>query len=345
VRGDAVPFPSSSRRGGAKRRGGLAALLLVALITDAPAQTASTGSAQAYPSRPVRLIVPFPPGGSTDILSRALAQKLSEGLSQPVVIDNRPGAGGSIGSEAAAKAAPDGYTLVMGQLGPLAVSPAIYKNLPYDPVKSFAPVSLMAMVPSVLVVNPQVPAASASDLIAYARANPGKLTYGSAGSGSTSHLTTEYFKLATGTDILHVPYKGVGPMLTDLISGQLSMGINGAPAVMPHVNSGRLRALAVTGSTRLPSLPQIPTLIESGVKGFDASGWYGILAPAGTAREIVMKLNAEIRRIMQTPELRARLDNEGAIPAAGSPEEFAAFIVSEIARWGAVLKRAGIEAQ
>src|SRR6267143_597860 len=296
------------RRGGAKRRGGLAALLLAALFaTAASAQTASTGSAQTYPSRPVRLIVPFPPGGSTDILSRALGQKLAEGLGQPVVIDNRPGAGGSIGSEAAAKAAPDGYTLMMGQLGP--------------------------------------PAASAAELIAYARTNPGKLTYGSAGSGSTSHLTTEYFKLATGTDILHVPYKGVGPMLTDLISGQLSMGINGAPAVMPHVNSGRLRALAVTGLTRLPSLPQIPTLDESGVKGFDASGWYGILVPAGTPGAIVAKLNAEIRRIMQTPDLRARLDNEGAIPAAGSSEEFAAFIVTEIARWGAVLKRAGIEAQ
>ncbi len=342
MRAGALPFPSSSRRGGAKRRGGLAALLLAALITAAHAQTSPV---QTYPSRPVRLIVPFPPGGSTDILSRALAHKLAEGLGQALVIDNRPGAGGSIGSEAAAKAAPDGYTLLMGQLGPLAVSPAIYKNLPYDPVKSFAPVSLMAIVPSVLVVNPRVPAASAAELIAYARANPGKLAYGSAGSGSTSHLTTEYFKLATGTDILHVSYKGVGPMLTDLISGQLSMGINGAPAVMPHVNSGRLRALAVTGLTRLPSLPQIPTLDESGVKGFDASGWYGILAPAGTPREIVAKLNAEIRRIMQTPDLRARLDNEGAIPAAGSPEEFAAFIVTEIARWGAVLKRAGIEAQ
>ena len=319
----------------------LSAALALLLATASAAED----RAQPYPSRPIRLVVPFPPGGSTDILSRALGQKLAEGLGQPVVIDNRPGAGGSIGSEAAAKAAPDGYTLVMGQLGPLAVSPAIYRNLPYDPVKSFAPVSLMAIVPSVLVVNPQVPAASAAELIAYARANPGKLTYGSAGSGSTSHLTTEYFKLATGTDILHVPYKGVGPMLTDLISGQLSMGINGAPAVMPHVNSGRLRALAVTGLTRLPSLPQIPTLDESGVKGFDASGWYGILAPAGTPGAIVAKLNAEIRRIMQTPDLRARLDNEGAIPAAGSSEEFAAFIVAEIARWGAVLKRAGIEAQ
>jgi len=323
----------------------MARFLSAALALLLATASAAEDRAQPYPSRPIRLVVPFPPGGSTDILSRALGQKLAEGLGQPVVIDNRPGAGGSIGSEAAAKAAPDGYTLVMGQLGPLAVSPAIYKNLPYDPVKSFAPVSLMAIVPSVLVVNPQVPAASAAELIAYARANPGKLTYGSAGSGSTSHLTTEYFKLATGTDILHVPYKGVGPMLTDLISGQLSMGINGAPAVMAHVNSGRLRALAVTGLTRLPSLPQIPTLDQSGVKGFDASGWYGIVAPAGTPGAIVAKLNAEIRRIMQTPDLRARLDNEGAIPAAGSPEEFGAFIASEIARWAAVLKRAGIEAQ
>ena len=301
--------------------------------------------AQTYPTHPLRLIVPFPPGGSTDILARALSQKLAEGLAQPVVIDNRPGAGGSIGAEAAAKAAPDGYTLMMGHLGTLAVNAAIYKKLPYDPVKSFAPVCLMAIVPSVLVVNPLLPISSTAELIAYAKANPGKLAYGSAGSGSTSHLTTEYFKLATGTDILHVPYKGVGPMLTDLVSGQLSMGLNGAPAVMPHVNSGRLRALAVSSLTRLPSLPNIPTLAESGVPGFEANGWYGIVAPAGTPREIVARLNAEIRRIVATPELRARLDAEGAIPAADSPEAFAAFIASEIARWGAVLKRAGIEPQ
>jgi tripartite-type tricarboxylate transporter receptor subunit TctC len=320
------------------RRSGPAVFLLATLV-------AALAHAQPYPSRPIHLVVPFPPGGSTDILARALALKLAEGFAQAVIIDNRPGAGGSIGSEAAAKAAPDGYTLLMAQLGPLAVSPAIYKNLAYDPVKSFAPVSRMAIVPSVLVVNPNVPVASAAELIAYARANPGKLTYGSAGSGSTSHLTTEYFKLETGTDILHVPYKGVGPMLTDLISGQLSMGINGAPAVMGHVNSGRLRALAVTGSKRLPSLPQIPTLDEAGVKGFDASGWYGIVAPAGTPAEIVQRLNAEIVRIMQTPELRARLDAEGAIPAAGPPAEFGAFIAAEIARWGALLKRAGIEPQ
>jgi tripartite-type tricarboxylate transporter receptor subunit TctC len=233
----------------------------------------------------------------------------------------------------------------MGHLGTLAVNPSIYRKLPYDPQKSFSPVCLMAIVPSVLVVNPSLPVSSAAELIAYAKAHPGKLAYGSAGSGSASHLTTEYFKLATGTDILHVPYKGVGPMLTDLVSGQLSMGLNGAPAVMPHVNSGRLKALAVSSLTRLPSLPNIPTLDESGVKGFEANGWYGIVAPAGAAREIVAKLNAEIRRALDTSELRTRLDAEGAIPAAGTPGAFAAFISSEIARWGEVLKKAGIEPQ
>jgi tripartite-type tricarboxylate transporter receptor subunit TctC len=306
---------------------------------------AAGAQAQSYPSKPLRLIVPFPPGGSTDILARALGQKLSEGLAQPIVIDNRPGAGGSIGAEAAARAAPDGYTIMMGHLGTLAVNLSIYKTLPYHPLKSFAPVCLMAIVPSVLVVNNALPVKSAAELIAYAKANPGKLAYGSAGSGSTSHLTTEYFKLATGTDILHVPYKGVGPMLTDLVSGQLSMGLNGAPAVMPHVTSGRLRALAVSSLTRLPSLPNVPTLDESGVKGFEANGWYGIVAPAGTPGEILRYLNSEVRRAMATPELRARLDAEGAIPAGGMPEEFGDLIASEIVRWSAVLKKAGIEPQ
>jgi tripartite-type tricarboxylate transporter receptor subunit TctC len=309
---------------------------------------ASAAQAQ-YPARPLKMIVPFPPGGSTDILARALATKLAQDLSQPVVIDNRPGAGGSIGAEAAAKAAPDGYTIMMGHLGTLAVNVGIYKNLPYDPVKSFAPVCLMAIVPSVLVVNPSLPVANVAELIAYAKKNPGKLTYGSAGLGSTSNLTTEYFKLATGTDILHIPYKGIGPMLTDLISGQISMGLNGAPAVMGHVGSGRLRALAVSSLVRLPSLPDVPTLDESGaqsgLKGFEANGWYGIVAPAGTPPAILRRLNSEVRRAMGSSELRARLDAEGAIPAGGTPEEFGAFIASEIRRWGAVLKKAGIEPQ
>jgi tripartite-type tricarboxylate transporter receptor subunit TctC len=306
---------------------------------------ASIAHAQGYPSHPLRLIVPFPPGGSTDILARALAQKLSEGLAQPVVIDNRPGAGGSIGADAAAKSAADGYTIMMGHLGTLAVNAAMYKKLPYDPVKSFAPVSLMAIVPSVLVVNNALPVRSVAELIAYSKKHPGTLAYGSAGNGSTSHLTTEYFKLATGIDALHVPYKGVGPMLTDLVSGQISMGLNGAPAVMPHVTSGRLRALAVSSLTRLPSLPDIPTLDEAGVKGFEANGWYGIVAPAGTPSAVILRLNGEIRRALDTPELRRRLDAEGAIPASGTPEAFAAFIASEIARWGAVVRRARIEPQ
>ncbi|HEY6863660.1 MAG TPA: tripartite tricarboxylate transporter substrate-binding protein, partial [Burkholderiales bacterium] len=204
----------------------------------------------------------------------------------------------------------------------------------------------MALVPSVLVVNPRVlDVKSAQELIAFARAHPGKLTYGSAGLGSTSHLTTEYFKLATGTDILHVPYKGVGPVMTDLVGGQISMGLNGAPAVMPYVSQGRLRALAVSSAKRLEALPDLPTLAESGVPGFDANGWYGIVAPAGTPRVAVDRLNAEVRSSVATPELKKRLDTEGAIAAAGTPEEFGAFIVSEIERWGAVLRKAGIQPQ
>jgi len=320
------------------------ALLFGAAQAASPDASPTPGPA-GYPARPIRLIVPFPPGGSTDILARALGEKLAQGLAQPVVVDNRPGAGGSIGAEAVARAAADGYTLMMGHLGTLAVNPAIYKNLPYDPVKSFAPVSLMAIVPSVLVVNPSLPVTSAGELVAYAKAHPGKLAYGSAGNGSTSHLTTEYFKLVTGIDVLHVPYKGVGPMLTDLVSGQLSMGLNGAPAVMAHVNSGRLRALAVTSLKRLEALPQVPTLDEAGVRGFDASGWYGVVAPAGTPQAIIARLNAEIGRAMQTLELRTRLDSEGALPAPGTPEAFGAFIRAEIARWAEVLKRAGVQQQ
>src|SRR5262249_26759866 len=286
---------------------------IAALVFAAQAASQDSSAARGpsgYPSRPIRLIVPFPPGGSTDILARALGEKLAQGLGQPVVIDNRPGAAGSIGAEAAARATPDGHTLMMGHLGTLAVNPAIYKSLPYDPVKSFSPVSLMAIVPSVLVVNPSLPVASAAELIAYAKAHPGKLAYGSAGNGSTSHLTTEHFKLATRTDNLHVPYKGVGPMLTDLVSGQLSVGLNGAPSVMQHINAGRLRALAVTSLKRLEALPQVPTLDEAGVRGFDASGWYGVVAPAGTPQAIIARLNGEIARAIQTPELRSRLEAE-----------------------------------
>jgi tripartite-type tricarboxylate transporter receptor subunit TctC len=243
-----------------------------------------------------------------------------------------------------AAAAPDGYTLLAVSPSHV-INPALHAKKTYDPLKDFETITVMANTHQVIVAHPSTPASNLKELIDYAKKNPGKLTYGSAGLGSTSHLTTEYFKLATGTDILHVPYKGVGPMLTDLVSGQIMMGLNGAPAVMPHVNAGRLRALAVSGIRRIEALPQLPTLDESGVKGFDASGWYGVVAPAGTPRAAIERLNAEIRRIVGTPELRARFDAEGASAAPGTPEEFGAFIASEIERWGAVLKKAGIEPQ
>ncbi len=300
--------------------------------------------AQSYPAKPIRLIIPFPPGGSTDILGRSLAQKLSEAWGQQVIVDNRGGAGGTIGADLAAKAPADGYTLLMGHIGTLAVNVALYPRLSYDPVKDFTPVSLVALVPNVLVVHPSLPAKTVADLVAYARANPGKLNYSSGGNGSAAHLAVEYFKLQTKTDIVHVPYKGTGPSVTDLIAGQVSMTMTGAPAVMPHVQSGRIRALGVSSPQRIPALAQIPTVAESGVPGFDATQWYGVVAPAGTPRDIVAKLNAEIRKIMQSKEMLERLNTEGAISAAGTPEQFDAYIKSEIARWGAVVRAAGMKA-
>jgi tripartite-type tricarboxylate transporter receptor subunit TctC len=225
--------------------------------------------ASSYPTKPIRLIVPFPPGGSTDILGRALGQKLSEAWGQQVVVDNRPGAGGSIGADLVAKAPPDGYTLLMGHIGTLAVNPALYPKLAYDPLKDFAPVSLVAIVPNVLVVNPAVPAKNVAELVAYARANPGKLTYSSGGNGSAAHLAMEYFKLQTKTDIVHVPYKGTAPSITDLLGGQVTMTMTGAPAVMSHVQGGKLRALGVSSPTRLDALPQIPPIADT-IPGFEA---------------------------------------------------------------------------
>lgn len=300
--------------------------------------------AQQYPSKPVRLVVPFPPGGSTDILGRALAQKLSESWGQPFIVDNRPGAGGTIGADQAAKAPADGYTLLMAHIGTLAVAPALYPKLPYDPVRDFAPVSMVAIVPNVLVVNPSVPAQSVAELVAYARANPGRLNYSSGGNGSAAHLAMEYFKLRTGTDIVHIPYKGTAPAVTDLIAGQVSLTMTGAPVVMPQVQAGKLRALGVSSPRRLEAFPQVPPIAESGVPGFDATQWYGVVAPAGTPREVVAKLNAEINRVMQSDELRRRLLAEGAIAAPDTPEAFAAFIRDELKRWGAVVKATGMQA-
>ena len=300
--------------------------------------------AQPYPAKPIHLIVPFTPGGTTDIMARTLGQKWTEAWGRQVIIDNRPGAGGTVGVEAAAKSPPDGYTVLVGHIGTLAVNPALYPKLPYDPLKSFTPVMQISIVPSVLVVHPSVPANSVAELVSLLKANPGKLNYSSAGGGSAAHLSMEYFRLQTGTEIVHVPYKGTAPSLTDLVGGQVSMTMTGAPAVMPHVQAGRLRALGVSSPWRVDALPGIPTIAESGSPGFDATQWYGILVPAGTPRDIVLKLNAESRRIMQSKEVQQRLRNEGAIAASGTPEEFAAHIKSEIARWGEVVRKAGMKA-
>jgi tripartite-type tricarboxylate transporter receptor subunit TctC len=315
----------------------LAGLVLTAAWAPLPA------AAQGYPTRSIRIVVPFPPGGSTDILARALGQKLTEAWSQQIVVDNRPGAGGSIGAEAAAKAPADGYTLLMAHIGTLAVNPSLYPRLGYDAAKDFAPVALVAIVPNVLVVHPSVPAKSVAELIEYARRNPGKLDYSSGGNGSAAHLAMEYFKLQTKTDLVHVPYKGTVPAVTDVIGGQVALTMTGAPAVMPHAQSGKLRALGVSSTTRLDAFPRLPTIAESGVPGFDATQWYGIVAPAGTPKEIVRKLNEAIVAIMGSKDMKERLTSEGAIAATNTPEAFARFIDAERARWGAVVKAAGMK--
>ena len=297
--------------------------------------------AQSYPSKPIRLVVPFTPGGSTDILARLVGQKLGEAFGQQVIIDNRPGAGGNIGVEMVANSPPDGYTLVMGHIGTFGVNPTLYPKLPYDPIKDFAPITLFAKVANMLVVNPVLPVKSVKELIALAKAKPGALNYGSAGNGSAAHLAIEYFKLLTKTDIQHIPYKGTAPMVTDLIAGQISLTITGVPPLLPHVKSGKLRALAVGTGQRLTLLPELPTIAEAGVSGFEATQWYGLLAPAATPREIVMRLNAEIIKALQRPDVRERLASEASQPAGDTPEKFLAFIKAEIARWAPVVRASG----
>jgi tripartite-type tricarboxylate transporter receptor subunit TctC len=300
--------------------------------------------AQNYPSKPIRLVVPFTPGGSSDILGRAIGQKLSESLGQPVVIDNVPGAGGSVGADRVAKAAPDGYTLLMGHIGTLAVNPSIYPKLPYDPVKSFTPVAWVASVPNVLVVHPSVAATSVKEFVALAKANPGRMNYGSGGNGSAAHLATEYLKLQSQIFLVHVPYRGTAPAVTDLVGGQIQLLFTGGPAVLPFVKSGQLRALGVSSSKRLDALPDVPTVAESGYKGFEADQWYGVVAPAGTPREIVLKLNAQINQALESSEIKTRLQSEGAIARPSTPEAFAALIVREIERWKPVVKAGQIKA-
>lgn len=299
--------------------------------------------AQGWPNKPIRLVVPFTPGGSSDILGRAIGQKLAESLGQPVIIDNVPGAGGSVGADKVAKAAPDGYTLLMGHIGTLAVNPAIYPKLPYDPVRDFAPVAWVANVPNVLVVHPKVPAQNLRELVTYAKARPGRLNYGSGGNGSAAHLATEYLKLQTGTFIVHVPYRGAAPAVGDLVVGQTDLLFTGAPALISFIKSGQLRALAVSSKTRLPALPEVPTVAESGYPGFEADQWYGVVAPAGTPADIVRQLNTHINQALSSPELKTRLASEGAIAVPTTPEAYGALIRREIERWKPVVKAGNIQ--
>jgi tripartite-type tricarboxylate transporter receptor subunit TctC len=312
-------------------------LSFLAAATNACAQT-------LYPNKSIRLIVPFTPGGSTDILARAIGQELTKAWGQSVVIDNVPGAGGSIGADKAAKAPADGYTLLMGHIGTLAVNPSLYPKLPYNPVKDFAPVAWVARVPNILVVNSALPVKSVQDLVTYARAKPGQLSYGSGGNGSAANLATEYFKMQTGTAIVHIPYRGTVPAVTDLIGGQIQLVFTGAPAVLGFVKSGQLRALAVSSPKRLDALPDLPTVAESGYKNFEADQWYGVVAPAGTPKDIVQKLNLQINAALNAPELKKRLSAEGALATPDSPEAFGQLIASEIARWQPVISSGRVKA-
>jgi tripartite-type tricarboxylate transporter receptor subunit TctC len=316
----------------------LCTLMSLALLTPlAQAQS-------PYPSKPIRLIVPFTPGGSTDILARSIGQELTKAWGQSVIIDNVPGAGGSIGADKVAKAPADGYTLLMGHIGTLAVNPSLYPKLPYNPVKDFAPVAWVARVPNILVVNSAVPVKSVQDLVAYAKSKPGQLSYGSGGNGSAANLATEYFKMQTGTAIVHIPYRGTAPAVTDLIGGQIQLVFTGAPAVLGHIKSGQLHALAVSSPKRLDAMPDLPTVAESGYKNFEADQWYGVVAPAGTPKDIVQKLNAQINVALNSPELKKRLSAEGAIATPESPEAFGKLIANEIARWQPVISSGRVKA-
>src|SRR3954463_6986963 len=299
--------------------------------------------AQTYPAKPIHPVVPFPPGGGNDTVARAIAQQVGPDLGQPVVIDNRPGAGGSVGAELAAKAPPDGYTLFLAGVGSHAVNPNVHAKLPYDPVKDFAPITLIASAPSVLVVNSSVPASTIAEFTAYARANPGKLNYASNGAGSAAQLAAAMFESMTGVKMVHVPYKGIAPAMTDLLGGEVQLMFGTIVALVPHIQSGKLRALAVTSTKRSALIPQVPTLRESGLPEYEAGSWYGIEAPAGTPHPIIEQLNALIVKALKQPDVAKRLAAEGAEVIGSTPEEFGAHIKSELARVEKVVRAAGIK--
>ena len=315
-------------------------LCLGLLVCAAGVQTAH---AQAFPSGPMRVVVPFPPGGGTDILARQIAQRLNEAWSVPVVVDNRPGANGSIGAAFVAKAPADGHALIVVPSG-FAVNPSIYKSLPFDAVRDFAPVSQLASSPLILCVHPSFPPRSVKELVAFLKARPGQIDFGSSGNGSPPHLATELFKLLTGTRMTHIPYKGAGPATVDLISGQIPIYFMNALSAVPHIRAGRLRALGATSSKRFEGLPEIPSIAEAGVPGYDMTNWYGMLAPGGTPRPVVAKVQTEVARILNLPDLRERLTKEGAAVVASTPEQFALFLRAEIEKAAKIVKASGMTA-
>jgi len=306
---------------------------------------AAGAGAQTYPTKPIRLVVPFPAGGTTDILAREVGQRLSVSLGQSVIVDNRPGAAGNIGSELVAKSAPDGYTLLMATVGTHAINPSLYARMPYDHVKDFTPVVLVAGVPNVLEVTPSLPVYTVADLIKLAKEKPGQINFASSGSGTSIHLSGELFKTMAGVDMTHVPYKGSAPAIADLIGGQVQVMFDNLPSSLPQIKAGKLRAIAVTSAQRAPALPEVPTIAESGLPGFEASSWFGIAAPKDTPAEIVDSVNRQTNAGLADPTIKARLLDMGGMLLTGSPVDFGKLIADETEKWGKVIREAGIRAE
>ncbi len=312
-----------------------------AVVLGAGLLGGTSALAQAYPTKPVTIIVPFAAGGTTDILARIIGQALTAELGQSVVVDNRAGAGGNIGGQAAAKATPDGHTLFMGTVGTHAINASLYKKMPFDPVKDFAPLSRVANVPNLLVANPNQPFKSVKDLIAYAKANPGKVNFGSSGNGSSIHLSGELFKSLAKVDMVHVPYKGSAPAVTDLLGNQIAIMFDNMPSAIQHVRSGKLVPIAVTTAKRSPELPNVPTIAEAGLPGYEATSWFGMFAPAGTPAPVLAQLNKALVKVLNQADVAKKINEQGAETYSETPEQFAAFIQAESAKWGKVVKESG----
>jgi tripartite-type tricarboxylate transporter receptor subunit TctC len=320
---------------------------LVFACAAAVALAAHVGGAcaQAYPTKPVRMIVGFPPGGGTDILARIVAQKLADAWGQQVIVENRPGASATIGANVVAKAAPDGYTLAMGQLTPNAIAPALYPKLPYDALKDFVPITLVGTSPNILVVNPALPAKNLAELVAYAKARPGRLTYASSGPGSLQHIAAELFKSMAGVDLVHIPFKGSGQAVVDLVAGQVDMNFDSIPATIQHIRSGKLRALAVTSARRASGFADVPTIAESGYPGYDLTTWWGLFAPAGTPEDVLERVHADAVATLRNPEVRERFAGLSVDPGGGSRGDFAGYVREEVAKYARIVKQLGIKVE